>query len=368
MIGISEMQYGGMLTTVLLALTVAFQLPRRAMRNKVFGRARWLMAGGLALIAAQFLLQYIGGYRQMGVTQAVFWNLIFFIPCTVTINLALLYVQQKGRIALLNWCFGPVLYVIALIQLVATALVDGIPFEQESQALRIAEYVGSGLFLLIQSHYFLSLYKGYRRMQRAVDEYFDHERKDLLGWMGRSVTMLAFITLFVPIVIFQEGWMLTAFACTFFAIIYYCASCFHSYGISQDSQRVEEAEAIMEENDGDTTLSDEDFQRIEQAIKKWVGAGNYRKSNLTLTSVANEMDVQRYLLKAWLQKSEYGRLTQWLNHLRVEEAQRLMKEHPGWSVDAVADQCGFSLSSFHRVFRQYTGMTPSHFQRSCAKS
>ena len=124
----------------------------------------------------------------------------------------------------------------------------------------------------------------------------------------------------------------------------------------------------MEENDGDTTLSDEDFQRVEQAIKKWVEAGNYRKSNLTLTSVANEMDVQRYLLKAWLQKSEYGRLTQWLNHLRVEEAQRLMKEHPGWSVDAVADQCGFSLSSFHRVFRQYTGMTPSHFQRSCAKS
>ena len=61
MIGISEMQFGGMLTTVLLALTVAFQLPRRAMRNKVFGRARWLMAGGLALIAAQFLLQYIGG-------------------------------------------------------------------------------------------------------------------------------------------------------------------------------------------------------------------------------------------------------------------------------------------------------------------
>jgi AraC-like DNA-binding protein len=357
------MQYGGMLTTVLLALTVAFQLPRRTMRNKVFGRARWMMAGGLMLIAVQFLLQYIGGYRQMGITQAVFWNLIFFIPCNITINLALLYVQQKGRISPWDWNFGGVMYLVALTQLIATSLADGVPFEQESEALRTSEYVGSALFLLIQSHYFMSLYRGYRRMQRAVDEYYDRERKDLLGWMGRSVTMLAVITLFVPVVIFQEGWMLTAFACAFFAIIYYCASCFHTYGISQDLQRVEEAEEILDDEISEITLSEEDLQRVGKAIEKWVKKGGYRKPNLTLTSVATELDVQRYLLKAWLQNSEFGRLNLWLNHLRVMEARRLMKEKPTWSMDIVAEECGLSLSSFHRVFRQNTGMTPFQYQR-----
>ena len=147
------MQYGGMLTTALLALMVAFQVPRRTMRNKIFGKARWLMAGGLALISAQFLLQYIGGYRQMGVTQGVFWNLLFFMPCTISINLALLYLQQKGRITRLDWNLGGVLYLIALSVLVITAIADGIPFEQESKPLRIAEYVGSGFFLLMQTHY-----------------------------------------------------------------------------------------------------------------------------------------------------------------------------------------------------------------------
>ena len=365
MIGITEMQYGGMLTTVLLALTVAFQVPRRTMRNKIFGRARWMMAGGLALIAAQFLLQYIGGYRQMGVTQGVFWNLIFFMPTTISINLALLYVQRKGRISGKEWNVGGALYLIALTLLVITAIADGIPFEQESRPLRIAEYIGSTLFLLMQAHYFMLLYKGYRRMQQAVDEFFDHERKDLLGWMGRSVTMLAIITLLVPIAIFQEGWMLTAFACAFFGIIYYCASCFHSYGISQDLQRVEEAEESLEEDNAGTMMSKADRQRIEQAIEKWVEAGNYRRTNHTLTTVANDLDVQRYLLKAWLQESEHGRLTNWLNQLRVKDAQRLMTEHPGWTIDAVAEECGLSLSSFHRVFHQYTGMTPAKFQHAC---
>lgn len=362
MIGINEMQYGGMLTTALLALTVAFQVPRRTMRNKIFGKARWLMAGGLALISAQFLLQYIGGYRQMGVTQGVFWNLLFFMPCTISINLALLYLQQKGRITRWDWNLGGVLYLIALSVLVITAIADGIPFEQESKPLRIAEYVGSGFFLLMQTHYFLLLYRGYRRMKHAVDEYFDRERSDLLGWMGRSVTMLAVITLFVPFAIFQEGWLLSAFACAIFCIIYYCASCFHSYGISQDTQRVEEAEQSMEGDEAEPVISEEDRQRIEKAVEKWVAAGNYLVGNQTLTTVANDMDVQRYMLKAWLQQTEYGRLSNWLNKLRIEEAQRIMTAHPDWGLDAVADHCGLSRSSFHRIFRQQVGMTPAKYQ------
>lgn len=364
MIGITEMQYGGMLTMVLLALTVAFQVPRRSMRNKIFTKARWMMAAGLALIAAQFLLQYIGGYRQMGVTQAVFWNLLFFMPCSISINMAILFVQKKGHIDKKNVWGGIAMYLMTVALLFGVALTDDTPFEQESALLRAAEYVGATLFLITQSYYFVSLYKGYRRMQRAVDEYYDHERNDLLGWMGRSVTMLAFITMFVPFAIFQEGWLLTAFACAFFIIIYYCASCFHNYGISQDLQRVEEAELSQENDEAEPVMSEDDRLRVERAAKKWVEQGGYLKANQTLTTVANDMDVQRYMLKAWLQQTEYGKLTNWLSRLRTDEARRVMTEHPDWGIEFVAEHCGLSLSSFHRVFHQYSGMTPAKFQQA----
>ena len=155
----------------------------------------------------------------------------------------------------------------------------------------------------------------------------------------------------------------TLYGSAFFFTIYYCASSFHSYGISQDVQRVEEAEESQESDETEPTMSDDDRLRVEQAAQKWVAAGYYRQPNQTLTTVANDMNVQRYMLKAWLQASEHKKLSNWLNLLRTEEAQRIMTEHPDWGLDAVATHCGLSLSSFHRIFHKLTGVTPAKFQK-----
>lgn len=52
-----------------------------------------------------------------------------------------------------------------------------------------------------------------------------------------------------------------------------------------------------------------------------------------------------------------------VTQLRIDEAKRVLKEHPEWSVETIADYCGFSSREyFHRSFREYTGMTPAKFQ------
>jgi len=374
------MQYGGMLTMALLALTLVWQIPQRLVRGTVFSRARWMVAGGLALLAVHFLLQYITGFRQMGVTQAVMWNLLFFIPCSWLFNIAVLYLQRQGQLRRLDWWMGAVISIVSTLILTVTATADGVPFTEESKALRSAEHVSAGLYVVMQLYYFVNEYREYRRMRRAVEEYYDHECSDMLAWMGRSVKLLAVMALFAPFVIFAESWWLTAYACAFFLTIYYFASSFHSYGISLDAHYVEEAsksqlsdEAAAQatapsttvtsepsENE-ELTLSEDDKQRMEQAAQQWAESGAYRQPNLTLSIVANEMNVQRYMLKAWLQQSEYGKLSNWLNHLRIAEAQRFMSTHPDWSLDAISEHCGLSLSSFHRVFHDITGITPAKF-------
>ena len=48
--------------------------------------------------------------------------------------------------------------------------------------------------------------------------------------------------------------------------------------------------------------------------------------------------------------------------LLIEEAKRQMLNHPEWSNDVIAEQCGFgSRSYFQTVFKKQTGMTPSEF-------
>ncbi len=370
MVTINEMQFAGIIGMGVLALTQVVLVPRRVAKHPVYGWARWLMATGLALLSLQFVVQYAFNIRQdMGTTQAVFVNLIFFVPCTLCMSLGILYVQRQGQVTRGEWMTGWRLYGLILAILVGTALADGVPFREESHALRIAEYVCSVIYLVQQGYYFYLHLHAYHRMQRAVEEYYDRERNDLLRWMGFSIIVLASFALIVPIIMFAPDFILIPFAILSFFMIYYTASSFYAYGISLDTQRVEEAEnslqtdAEEEEQEAGTGLSEGEKRRIEKASREWVEAGGYLKPNLTLTSVADEMHLQRYLLKAWLRKTEYGKLSSWINYLRTEEAKRLMAEHPEWSLDIVSEHCGFSSRQyFHKIFHEQMGITPTSFQ------
>lgn len=102
MITIGEMQISGMLTMMMLSVMLMACVPNRSTHRSCFARARLMMAAGTGLIAVQFLLQYIFGFRQMGVTQAVCCNLMFFTPASLMCSMAVLYVRSTESVA--NYC------------------------------------------------------------------------------------------------------------------------------------------------------------------------------------------------------------------------------------------------------------------------
>jgi len=57
-----------------------------------------------------------------------------------------------------------------------------------------------------------------------------------------------------------------------------------------------------------------------------------------------------------------------ITRLRVEYAQRLMREHPDMLLDEVADESGFSSrTTFFRSFKALTGTTPQEWKKSLQK-
>ena len=109
----------------------------------------------------------------------------------------------------------------------------------------MAEYAGgSVLYVLMQSYIFKHQFFAYKRLEQAVDEYFDRSRRDLFGWMGWSMKTMAVLAFFVPVVIFMEGAPLVLFSIAYFFAIAYSTISLYSYGISEDITRVEEADAI----------------------------------------------------------------------------------------------------------------------------
>ena len=348
-----------MLTMLMLSVMLLACVPDRSIRRGSFARARWMMAAGTGLIAVQFLLQYIFGFRQMGVTQGVCCNLVFFTPATLLCGMAILYVQRQGRVSLREWMTGGGICALAILLLIGVALMDGIPIREESPLLRWSEYVASVLYVMMQSYIFKQQFMTYIRLEQAVDEYYDRSRRDLFGWMGWSMKTMAVLAFFVPLVIFMEGAPLVGFSIAYFFAIAYSTISLYSYGISKDVERVEEAEEVVNQEIRPREID----PAITEAVDRWKANAHYREHNLTLGIVARQMGVPQRQLQEWLRQSEYGKLAGLVTTLRIEDAKRVLKEHPDWSTESVANYCGFSSREyFHRTFRQMTGMTPANFQ------
>ncbi|UKK68847.1 helix-turn-helix transcriptional regulator [Prevotella communis] len=378
MITTGEMQISGMLTMTVLSVMLVICAPGRSTRRISFAKARWMMAGGTGLIALQFLLQHAFGFRQMGVTQAVCCNLLFFTPSSLLCSMSILYMQRQGKVSWKEWLIGSSIYALSAGILIGTAVLDGVPFREESMALRIAEYVSSVLYVVMQTYIFSMQYKAYMRLETAVDEYYDRSRRDLFGWMGLSMKTMALMVFLVPLVIFMQGTPLVLFSISFFFIISYSTISLYTYGVSKDVERVEEAEMSEEgivksekfapadeSNEDSAAAANFSLFTIHSTLNRWIENGHYREHNLTLSIVARQMGVPQKQLQEWLRQSEYKKLAGLVSSLRIKEAQRVLIEHRDWSVESVADYCGFNdRKYFHQVFQQYTGTTPAKFQQN----
>ena len=248
---------------------------------------------------------------------------------------------------------------LAILLLIGVALMDGVPIREESPLLRWSEYVASVLYVMMQSYIFKQQYMTYKRLEQAVDEYYDRSRRDLFGWMGWSMKTMAVLAFFVPVVIFMKGAPLVLFSIAYFFAIAYSTISLYSYGISKDVERVEEAEEVVNQENRPRDID----PAVTEAVDRWKANAHYREHNLTLGIVTRQMGVPQRQLQEWLRQSEYGKLAGLVTTLRIEDAKRVLKEHPDWSTESVANYCGFSSREyFHRTFRQMTGMTPANFQ------
>lgn len=68
---------------------------------------------------------------------------------------------------------------------------------------------------------------------------------------------------------------------------------------------------------------------------------------------------------AFSKGSQYARLTDYTQELRLEYSTLLMTERPDMTISQIAQDCGFSsYDYFGRCFRKHFGMTPTEFRLS----
>ena len=367
-----EMQFSIVVLATLMCSALILLLPDRVRRDEVINRSRWLMAGALALLGVQFLVQYVTQLRAIGVTQAVVVNLLFFVPASGLMNLAVLNTQRQGRLSSTErWLWAAVTLVVTVVLAIVVGT-DGSDMRHLSDRVRWTEIM-LGLVYAVMHVYYSSLqFRELKRMTEAIENYFDREHRGLTTWMRHAIAVTGLLAMFVPILIFGPNILLAIYALLFFWGIFTMWFCFVRFFMSNDLLRIREAEDSAAESSseedreepGDSpngTLSADALQNVSRAVERWLASGAYLTAGTTSPMAADAMNIPRYQLTAWVKASGHSSFTRWMTTLRVEEAKRVLAEHPDWTNEAVADHCGFSRAYFQKIFKKETGVVPSEY-------
>ena len=89
----------------------------------------------------------------------------------------------------------------------------------------------------------------------------------------------------------------------------------------------------------------------------------YCNPDFQLTDLRQVLPLNRSYLSRFI-NTEYGcSFYQWVNDLRIQAAQRLMREQPEMTIEEVSKRSGFSYRrNFSRIFAEETGMSPSEWR------
>lgn len=97
-----------------------------------------------------------------------------------------------------------------------------------------------------------------------------------------------------------------------------------------------------------------------------MATGFYRKENLTLAQLAQELNLPEYRLRATINQSlSYNNFNEYINALRINEAAHRLINETNTPITNIALDVGYrTMSSFNRAFRKAYDCTPSEFRVS----
>lgn len=105
----------------------------------------------------------------------------------------------------------------------------------------------------------------------------------------------------------------------------------------------------------------------EKQIDEWALIRNYISVNymndIDMEGMEKELGIARHKIALLIKEHTTLIFKQYLNQIKVAEAKRLLLE-TNLPIGEIADQVGFGhLSNFNRVFKQYTGESPSDLRK-----
>lgn len=240
-------------------------------------------------------------------------------------------------------------------------------------------YLGSALFFLHIGYLTWVFYSRFIKIYYQLGMYADYKPNDSdheVLWLHYSYHLIITFGIggMLCTVLFHDATLPFAILLLMgVAVFSYIYKALDSFGViaSEIEGNLQETEEFMmnvndnenkDEDDSPTTsttdepVSDEVIARIDQ----WVADRHYADPKLTIKDTLRQMCISEKILDQYLEScTDQPGYRQWLSHLRIEEAKRLLLLHPDYTLQTIANECGYSSSStLVRAFKTHEGAPP----------
>ena len=364
--------------TAMLALQLAMaslQVRWKVWRYEI---SRWILVASMLFFSVHYLLQMIHGLRAQGTDVGAAFNILFYTPVAFAITLSIINIESTGN-KVRRYCLrGMMAYI-----LIAIAFGIGM-FKNNSLHIGNMLYVMLGLFVASMAYFIFIIRKEANTRRQKLMENFGSDLISYVRYSQASIIMLNLAAGLLPIAIFFNTLLyiigplillsVIFFVQTFIAMGYYITP---KEVIPEDNDAEAtdtEAEDTEDTKDDKNTLDTNILtanrkMEIELALKKWCEEGFYKDYEVNIYSLATKLGYKKNELTEYFNQSEYTNFRTWLSDIRFNEAVRMMKANPEYSIDAISTECGFSSHTWiYRIFKQKTGMSPSQWRKQFASA
>lgn len=111
------------------------------------------------------------------------------------------------------------------------------------------------------------------------------------------------------------------------------------------------------------------IETLRLRVTEWIQEKSYLKDQFTIDDLATRLYTNKTYLSSFI-KEEFGmNFSSWIASLRLEEAKKMMSEHPDAKLKDIAYNVGFSsLPYFSSVFAKSEGVTPSAWMKEISRN
>lgn len=234
--------------------------------------------------------------------------------------------------------------------------------------------------------YTLTFRKDYKSCVQQLEAFYDEDEQGRMRWISRcfySALAVGVVALFFCLIPYSS-FTYDLFVLSYTLYYIYIAGCVVNYRIKagfilnarREQQQVQEVEQAGPETEEETAAGEEtepqavlawaDKLRID--LERWVVEKHYIDIDSSPDKVAKELGITKNRLNIYFSKCVGVPFREWRTRLRIEEAERILREDDEVIVSSLHELVGVSdKSNFRRSFKQIIGMTPNEYRKQVRK-